>query len=260
MGFGIRFKTGRNLEELKEKKRRVVTSFPELMRACGREIAVSCGVSTVPYGAGDAARKKGENAVIGDISRVYASPARVAKSFTAAGKDAQGKAFLFALQNRQVAKAQSLVDTYCPPFRGVPIQPFDGGAAHKAARKQGRVPARQRSAMIVQTPRNLNAYINQEVSHVGEAKAGWAACALALGSYRGLPQWVTRHAGTLSQGSVGENYGANGVWKVVMVNLVRYASDALSGSEKQVAISIALQKFLKGQFTAIMNGASVPRR
>lgn len=255
MGFGIRFKTHSNQEELKAKKSRVITSLPELMRAAGRQIAISCATSTAPYGTDQGARGAGEKAVRRDIARVYISPSTVYKSFENRGI---ADAFWFHFQKRHYGQAQIIMDRYHPNYKGVPIRAFDGGSAHQAARRKGKVLQKQRPAMVVQTARNLDAYIKKEVDHVGEAKAGWAACALALGGTRGLPQWVTRHAGKLSPGAVLENYSSGARWSVTMTNGVRYAQEALSFGEKQVAINIGLQRFLKGQINAIMHGGVTP--
>jgi len=258
MPFTARINGRSNIEMLERYQRGLRETLPLAIQAAARLIAVSLATSTTPYGVSQASRKTGENAVVGDINRVYATPARVAKSFAAAGQDSRGKAFLFALQNRRIAQAQKLVDAYCPPFRGVPIRAFDGGAAHKAARKyHGRVAANQKPIMIVQTPRLLQTYIRLEVSHVGEAKAGWAACALALGGYRGLPQWVTRHVGSLSSGSVSGNL--NGPSYILrMINNVRYASDTLSSSKKAEAVQFGLNRFLRGKLKTILATGRVP--
>jgi hypothetical protein len=243
-----------NIQMLERYQRGLRETLPQAIKAAGRLIAVSLGTSTVPYGVGDGARKRGENAVIRDINNVYATPARVAKSFAAAGQDVKGKLFLAALAQRRVAQAQKLVDAYCPSFRGVPIRAFDNGAAHKAARKyHGRVAANQRPIIIVQTPRLLQTYIRLQVSHVGEAKAGWAACALALGGYRGLPQWVTRHVGSLSSGSVAGNLNGPS-YLLRMINQVRYAGDALSSGKKAEAVQFGLNRFVRGKLKSILAG------
>lgn len=240
---------------LETHRRRLVQTIPQALDAAGRLIAVSLATSTAPYGLGKNAQGSGEAATARDIFRVYATPARVAKSFSAAGQDAKGKLFLIALARRRIAEAQKLVDNYCPPFRGVPIRAFDNGTAHAGARRKGRVPAKQRPAMIVQTGRDILAYVKREVGHVGEAKGGWAACAKILGGTRGLPQWVTRHAGGLSGGNVAKNY-AGDMKTVRMTNLVRYASDALSGAAKAEAIQMGINRFVRGQSQAILHGTA----
>jgi hypothetical protein len=243
--------SGDRIEDtLAEHKRRIVQTVPELMKAVGRLAAVSCATATVPFGLDDGARRKDEAAIMRDIHRVYATPDRVAKSFPDPSK---GNLFLSAIANRQYGKAQAVVDSFSSAFRNVPIQPFDGGNAHEAARRKGIIPANQRPAMIVQTSRNLNAYIDKKIGHAGEAKGGWATCALILGGMRGIPQWITRHAGGLSPGNVIESY-TNGIARVQMTNLVRYASDTISETDKIAAIRIGFERFIKGQLQAIVRG------
>jgi hypothetical protein len=214
----------------------------EFLKRAGREIAVSLATSTVPYGASESARMLGEAAVRRDIARVYVPVGRVFSTFP---NQAHADAFWAALSKRNFNQAQNIVDSYHPLYRNIPIRTFDGGVAHQAARKKGKVLANQRPTMIVQTDRRLDTYIKQEVGHVGEAKGGWAACAKILGNMRGIPQWVTRHAGKLSGGAVTEDYSGS-VKKITLQNQVPYASDALSGSEKQIAIRVGLDRLLKG--------------
>jgi hypothetical protein len=250
--FNIKFSTRKNSEELQAKRQRLVTTMPDLMRACGHQIAISLAVATTPYGTSNGARQLGEKAVTGDINRVYVSPSKVFKSFP---NTRQGDAFWAAMQKRGYVKAQQIVNAYHPIYRGIPIRPFDGGAAHKAARVNGKIRKNQKPVMILQTERNLAAYLKQEIYHVGEAKAGWAACAKLLGTMRGLPQWVTRHAGNLSGGTKIESFNGPRL-TLTLRNEVPYAAAALSPGEKQVAINIGLQRFLKGQLAAILNGTA----
>jgi hypothetical protein len=225
----------------------------EFLRRAGREIAISLATSTAPYGTNNSAKQLGEAAVRRDIARVYVPSGKVFSSFP---NQKQGAAFWAAITARNYAKAQNIMDAYHPIYRRIPIRPFDGGAAHQAARKNGKVSVKQRPVMVTQRDRNLLSYINKEVEHVGEAKAGWAACAKILGSTRGLPQWVTRHAGKLSGGAVVENYAGN-VKTITLQNQVRYAQDALSASEKQVALRLGFDRLLRGIVAAERAGRAV---
>jgi len=227
-----------NIRMVQTHQANIKRTLPLMMRAAGRLIAVSLATSTAPYGTSTAALKGGENAVERDIRRVYATPARVYRSFPDKRK---GGVFLGAMARRGYSRAQVMVDSFASSYRGVPIRPFDGGAAHQAARKRGRVPANQRPLMIVQTTRNLDTYIRAEKEHVGKAKGGWAGGASALGGSRGLPQWVTRHA----SGGAYENYTGD-IFRVRIENNVPYAQDALDRSDKETAIDIGIQRYLKG--------------
>jgi hypothetical protein len=91
----------------------------------------------------------------------------------------------------------------------------------------------------------LSAYIKTEVARVGEGKAGWAACAKILGGTRGLPQWVTRHAGKIAGGFVGKNYSGQ-IKTVRLENQVRYAQNLLSPGDKAQAVKIGIDRMTKG--------------
>lgn len=244
------FKASQARGALDKRARGFRQSLPEVMRNIGRNVAVSLATSTQPYGVGDGARRAGELATSRDIQRVYATPEKVFAAFPDRRK---AQTWWQLMQQRQYARAQNVQDAHCPEYRLVKIAPFDGGTAHLAARKKGRVSARQRPVLVVQTTRNLAAYIKQETDRVGEGKAGWAACAKVLGSTRGLPQWVTRHVGKRSGGAVHENY-SGAVFKVTLENQVTYAQDILSPGEKQVAVRIGLDRLLQSMITAERTG------
>lgn len=237
----------RTADLLDDHRRRIVRTIPELMRRSARAIAIQLAVATQPFGVGANARQAGENAVKRDVARVYVSVSKVYKSFP---NQKHANAYWAAITKRNYAQAQNIKDSYNPIYRRIPIRAFDGGAAHQAARKnRGRVVASQKPLMVVQRDRSLDTYTRKQVGHVGEAKGGWAACAKILGSTRGLPQWVTRHAGTLSPGSVLESY-AGPVYRVRLINGVRYASSTITQSDKQAAMVYGLHRFIKGQITA----------
>jgi hypothetical protein len=227
-----------NLKMVQTHQANIKRTLPLMMRAAGRLICVSLATSTAPYGTSANARRMGENALLRDILRVYGTPARVAKTFPNKGT---AEVFLFHMANRRFAQAQGIVDKFSRSFRGVPILPFDGGKAHQAARKRGRILAGQRPAMIVQTTRNLNAYGRAELQHVGKAKGGWVGGATALGGSRGLPAWITRH----SSGGAYENYTGN-TFRIHIENNVPYITDALDRGDKETAIDIGINRYLKG--------------
>jgi hypothetical protein len=102
---------------------------------------------------------------------------------------------------------------------------------------------------IVQTTRDLTAYVKTETDRVGEGKGGWAACAKIMGGTRGLPQWITRHAGKLSSGFVGKDYRAN-VKIVRLENRVDYAQNLLDPGDKADAVAIGIDRMTKSIMVA----------
>jgi hypothetical protein len=207
---------------------------------------VSLATSAQPYGLDEGARKAGEVATASDIRRCYATPGQVFEAFPDKFKAAS---FWKAIKAGNFAGAQKIMQRFCPRFHNKEIKPFDDGAAHRANRNnRGRVSKNQEPVFVVQTTRDLNAYVQDEVDRVGEGKAGWGACAKALGGARGLPQWVTRHAGKLSLGLVEENQSNPQRPFIRMTNQVPYAKNILTETDKQVALRIGIDRLGRAIF------------
>jgi hypothetical protein len=224
---------------LQNRSRGFSAALPEVLRRAGRLVSVSLATSTQPYGIDEGARQMGEAATAGDIRRCYATPGNV---FAAFDSKNQAKAFWVEIAKGNFSKAQVIMQSYCRAFSAKEIRPFDGGTAHRANRNaRGRVSKRQDPVFVVQTTRNLTAYVKTHVDHVGEGKAGWAACAKILGGTRGLPQWVTRHAGKLSSGTVIEDHNPQRP-TITLRNEVAYAQNILNPGDKATAVAIALDR------------------
>jgi hypothetical protein len=97
---------------------------------------------------------------------------------------------------------------------------------------------------VVQTTRDLNKYIKDEMKLVGFGKDGWGSCAKILGGTRGLPQWVTRQK---APATVIEDHNSENP-TVTMVNEVNYAQDILDPSEKREAVDIGLSRLRDALF------------
>ncbi len=241
------FNPKRLQQKLKNRVRGLKATLPEQLARAGRLIAVSLATSAVPYGLGEDARKLGESATASQIRRCYATPGQVFAAFPDQNK---AKTFWKAIKAGNFARAQKTMQAHCPRFANKEIKAFDDGAAHRANRNsRGRVSKRQEPVFVVQTTRDLTAYVKKEVDRVGEGKAGWGACAKALGGTRGLPQWVTRHAGKLSLGLVEQNQSNPQRPFVRMTNQVPYAKNILSETDKQVALRIGVDRLANAIFT-----------
>jgi hypothetical protein len=233
-------------QKLQNRVRGLKATLPEQLHRAGRIVAVSLATSSVPYGLGEDARKLGEAATASQIRRCYATPGQVFEAFPNKGS---AQVFWFHLKAGRYSQAQSVMQKLCPKFASKEIKPFDGGEAHRNARNaRGRVSKKQEPVFVVQTTRDLTAYVNKEVDRVGEGKAGWGACAKALGGTAGLPQWVTRHAGKLSLGLVEENQSNPQRPFIRMTNQVPYAKNILSETDKQVALRIGLDRLGRAIF------------
>jgi hypothetical protein len=244
MAFSARtFNTAPTRQALANRSRGFASSIEDELERAGRLISVELAKRTQPFGIDDQARRKGEGATAGDIWRCYATVSDVFEAFP---EDHNGARFWRAIKAGNFGMAQRIMQAQCPTFANKEIKPFDGGAGHRSVQNnRGRVSKRQEPLFVVQTPRNLTAYVKSKVYHVGEGKAGWAACAKILGGTRGLPQWVTRHAGKIAGGFVGKNYSGN-IKTVRLENQVRYAQNLLSPGEKSTAVKIGIDRMTKG--------------
>jgi hypothetical protein len=223
----------------RRRARLVERSLPQLLRRAGRLCAVSLATQTQPFGTGSNAQLMGQRAVVRDIRKVYALPSDI---FPAFSNPKTAGAFWRAIQARDWTRATGILRRDCPRFRNLEVRPFDGGQAHRANRNnRGRIAKSQDYIFIVQNAGHLKAYINAEFKLVGFGKAGWAACARALGGTSGLPGWITRHK---APGRVEQRHG-KGRSEIILVNQVTYASEILSESQKRLAVEIAGERLFK---------------
>ncbi len=223
-------------------------SVPGFLRQEARLVAVECARRAQPFGDNATTQKVGQVATSSDIYRVYTTPGAVYEAFPNEGV---AKVFWFHFKSGRYSEASGIVNKSCLKFAGIPIDNFDGGAAHSRLRNnQGRISKSQRPVMIVKNPRELKNYVESEEKKVGFGKGGWATCAKSLGGTRGIPGFVSRQN---SPGQVIENYKAE-LSSVTMTNQVPYASEILTEYEKQNAINIGkdrLGKSVKRAFQEI---------
>jgi hypothetical protein len=216
----------------------IKNSVPGFLRQEARLTAVELARRTQPFGDGPAPRAVGEAATTADIYRVYATPGKAYDDIQGSAKSA----FWRAVKASAWGRAATILSRFGNALKGVSIQPFDDGAAHRQLRNnQGRIPKSQKPTMIVRNPSALKSYVDSEVKKVGEGKGGWSTCADALGGTRGIPGWVSRQN---SPGRVIESYKAE-LSSVTMTNQVPYADQILTETEKQNAIDIAAERLGK---------------
>jgi hypothetical protein len=223
----------------KEKGFNMKNSLPGLMRQAGRLCAVSLAFQTQPFGDDDKAEALGKVATTRDIYRVYATPGKAYDDIPDVGAQA---GFWKAVKTSAWDRASKILNREGSRFKGIIIDNFDGGAAHRQLRNgQGRIPASQKPVMVVKDAQKLKSYVATEMGKVGQGKGGWATCARILGGIRGIPRWIAKHN---SPGQALENYGAD-VTSITLINQVPYASSILSQSQKQEAVGIAVERLFK---------------
>ena len=208
-------------------------SFAKAIKQQGRLVAVNLAFQTQPLGDGAKARSQGEQSAKIDISRVYKSgketTAVIKRSGIANGKsptqnaEQAGRAFAaHVLKGQNDAATTILQRLNISKYHDTIVKPMDAGSSHKSAR-----------------------YGKQITQRVGIAKAGWAHCAKQLGGSRGIPQWVTRHAGKRATGSVVDNSEATSEQYVTMTNQVPWIDKCLNAGQIQRALDMQKEKMTK---------------
>ena len=146
---------------------------------------------TQPFGTGAKARQVGEKAVARDIARVYISPSKLYARVARESRDS-AEAVYWAIMNGQDEDAAGILKKLgLAQEAAMAIGQFDGGGLHQSARDhRGRVPARNRQAMIVRDPSAVSSYAEQVQHRVGGTKAQWLNGFNPRGGTRGIPRWV----------------------------------------------------------------------
>ena len=170
---------------------RIGRTMASLVRQEARGLAVELARTTRPIGFSERARKAGEGAVAGDISKVFASPDQAFENLRQSDP-AVADRFWANVQNRRFARARKDLAGSSSPWADIPLGRLDP-VKHKDSRRDGRV-KRNRPAQVVTSSKALASYTARIQRRVGFAKGVWINAAKALGGrVRGVARWVTRH-------------------------------------------------------------------
>ncbi len=195
-----------------------------------RLLCVELAKYTQPFGFDDAAKKQGEAALERDYQTVYRDASKIYEELKLENKNlADG--FWKAFQQRKWDRAAQILRDSKSLSRNAPIQPFDGGTAHKQRFTRGRLRG-VAASLVLQVQKGLKPFLAKEKGKVGFAKGGWANCAKQLGGTRGIPAWVTRHD---TPASVIDNTDAANP-SVTIRNEVNYTSQVLSATAARQAL------------------------
>jgi len=159
-----------------------------------------------PDARGSDAKKQGERAVSRDLAKVYANSGAAFAALKAVNPGL-ADAFWQARRQGKTGKGRGrgskkegiqLMNEILSKARGLPsfmsrIQEFDGGAAHEARYKNGRLRGRSPSLLLFKTSK-LNTYRKRKNRNIGiMASMIPFAASFKLGSLKGVPSWVRRH-------------------------------------------------------------------
>lgn len=236
----------------------------DVLDSGARVAAISLAKSTEPKGTGAEAKDEGEKAVARDILLVYGNAGR---AFEAIRNPTAKKQFWRLCKQREFDVATGIALQ-----NGVNVGDFDGGTAHKAARRKKRpvILKTTKPSIYIIEPRErkkLDRYIKESKDDVGTAKGGWADCVRAIGgNIRGLREdgditasWITAKrkaggAGAAHHGGTDENP------TIVITNRIPYVDQMLSNSARNYALKVAHDRMIENLETAVLHEASNLRK
>lgn len=190
---------------------------------------------------------KMERTVMGDVSRAYATMSKIYLDIKS--RDPQGaEAFWYFQKIGKYSVAQKIMEADSPSYSDLKIKPFDGGAAHKAARgARGHVPRNTRPAFVIRESgkkSKLDRYIAQKQANVGMVKAGWVAVWRDLGRVRDVPQWVRRIKGD-TLGRAEKQLQGQASQHIMIHNMVRHADEAIDQRYQNTIEADAAERLAK---------------
>lgn len=214
-------------------------TVPEVVRAQARLICVNLAHNTQPYGADDAARAKGRNAVRGDLNKVFLGPERILEIARLGARRGHelSERMIEAVESGRSARVAELWRQQSG--QSLPAADAPDPQWHRQQRNRRGKVSRKGRPMLVLSASALRAYTLTKEKLVGFAKSGWATAARALGATRGIPGWVSRNRGpgTARDATADPSYP-----RVVLSNTVRYIDQVLPPKERERAVHMQYQK------------------
>ena len=202
MSLGLMSGRVGSLREVERKLRRIEAatgrSADSILRQETRGLSVELARYTLPYGSRDGDRTKFQNAIAGDITRVFVSPSRIYVQLKRANERLAAR-FWAAHKRGRLADMRRILAEAGAPFSGFTVGRIDP-AVHDRARtgSRGEVPDNHQGSGIATNENRLETYIRRKKRRVGRAASGWAAAGRALGGRpRGIARWknVGAHRG-----------------------------------------------------------------
>lgn len=232
-------------------------TWPQIIRQQARLVAVNLSYQTQPFGDSEG-RNAGEKAVKRDLNYIF-KPLNE-RSLAFFQEVLGGRQVRLNLRRKDGTVWITDMDEYMTrgamkTFHQSMRTPSRGNVKNASSKRQtmdiGRHQNRPRGIV---SQSDFQAYINKTIKKVGMAKAGWAACAKILGGTRGISQWVTRHAGKRSAGSVMDSTAQPNPY-VVMTNHVPWIDKCLNAGQIQRALDIQKEKMIRATDIALQKQA-----
>lgn len=228
----------RLLNRYPEKVGRTVES---LVKQEARGLAVELARNTRPFGFSEAAKKRGEQAVAGDISGVFALPSDAFEQLRTSDPAAATR-FWSNIQNRRFSRAQKNLQASNSSWRDLSVGRLDQ-KLHKWGQLGGSKPKQ-----IVTSAKARETYITKIQKRVGFAKGSWINAAKSIGGrVRGAAQWTTRHK--QSPGSANVKTGDKA--SVTLVNKLDYIEQVTTYTGINLALQVAAGRLRKALATSL---------
>ena len=227
-------------------------TIPDAVVANARLLCVELARRTQPFGDDNKARAAGEGRTTKDIGKIIKTEDQLTQMALEVDSEKIRNRLLFLITGGRFDVVQRIFSNigFLNTWGGMQI--ISGGdikSTHNDSRIKttGRTRARGWKLNIAKQG-ELDSYIAEIIKRVGLSKAGWAECAKQLpqvvkGSMtRGIPGWVTRHAGS---GSVQDNSRNASNPSVKLTNTTPWADRVIPEKEFERAKAVVIVKAIE---------------
>jgi len=232
----------------------------EALKKATRLICVNLAYQTQPFG-DEQGRLQGMKAIARDLNYIFVSLNAQSMAYFKEVMGGTNKRLVLTRKDGTVWITDT--DTYMTKsqmkaFHQTMRTPGRGNVKNANSKRQTKdVGRHQERPRGVVSESDLASYKQSVWKKSGIAKGGWAACAKILGGSRGIPQWVTRHAGKRAGGMVNDQSMRKKDPRITFTNMVPWVSKVLSPSQGQHALDIAKYKIVKEIDIAIKHSSKV---
>ncbi|NQW99819.1 hypothetical protein HQ447_04105 [bacterium] len=222
-------------------------TLESLVKQEARGLAVELARNTRPFGFSEAAKKRGEKAVAGDIGRVFALPSDAFEK-TKLADPAAANRFWANIQNRRFSWAAKVLQSSNSQWKELSVGRLDP-KLHQANRTGPYANVTRRSpAQIVTSPKARDTYIAKIQRRVGFAKGAWINTAKAIGGrVRGAAQWATRHKQAPGSATVKSGVRPS----VTLINSLDYIDQVTTTQGVNLALQVAAGRLRKALATLL---------
>lgn len=246
--FTAKMKGGSDVARLLNRyPEKVGRTLESLVKQEARGLAVELARNTRPFGFSDAAKKRGEKAVAGDINKVFTLPSDAYEKMRLL-EPATADRFWANIQSRRFSRAQQTLHSSNSTWKDLSVGRLDP-KLHQASRIGPNANVtRKKPAQIVTSEKARDSYIAKIQKRVGFAKGSWINAAKAIGGrVRGAAQWATRHK--KAPGTATAKTGDKA--SVTLINNLDYIEQVSTYTGINLALQVAAGRLRKALATSL---------